>query len=404
MILVMVLTLFVQFQEVQAFAPVIALGGAALICAAALLVAAGCSFATTASAEYTSNSWYENLLFQKNNGNADAINAFNSFVSFYNTTSQIKFIDDILWSNVRNYVNSFYNPGTNTQTFTGSLYYFTIGGQKYYFQTDKMYTHCYGYVSDTVLSDYTYRYVDVDATKGYVYYDHLDTGMTNPVNAGGLYCAKIDVNTLSDTIGYVYKLNDQYIQINLRYLNVSGAVTDYAVSQFAITNCTAVSSQDLTVEGDTTAVDSQTWDLPKTAEGERAISIPADITGDIAITWDDVIPAEETTVTPVPTTAPTDTSGDINWEPLKLVGTVFTDRFPFSLPWDLLRSFTTLSGNTGDPDISIAVPNTFLLKGFAFNVDLSIFDNLVQVSKAFELLAFDIGLILITRKLLGGAV
>lgn len=100
------------------------------------------------------------------------------------------------------------------------------------------------------------------------------------------------------------------------------------------------------------------------------------------------------------------TSIPLNIEPLRLVGTGFTTKFPFSLPWDIKRSFASLSGdNTFNHVIHIAVPNDKLLAGrMAFDIDLSIFDNFIPITKMIELLCFDIGLILITRKLLGGDV
>lgn len=94
--------------------------------------------------------------------------------------------------------------------------------------------------------------------------------------------------------------------------------------------------------------------------------------------------------------------GNIDWGPLSVAGNLFTNRFPFSLPWDLMRSFTTLAADEVAPDFRFQF-YTKLLGYVDFKVDLSMFEDLRKVAKTIELLAFDVGLVLITRKLLGGA-
>ncbi len=99
-----------------------------------------------------------------------------------------------------------------------------------------------------------------------------------------------------------------------------------------------------------------------------------------------------------------DLNQPINFEPLKVTGVLFTKAFPFSLPWDLLHSFTSLSADVGNPDFSIKVPATPFWNAYTIPIDLSRFGDLLKFVKAIELIAFDIGLILLTRKLLGGSV
>lgn len=97
-----------------------------------------------------------------------------------------------------------------------------------------------------------------------------------------------------------------------------------------------------------------------------------------------------------------DVSQTLDFEPLIIAGETFTNRFPFSLPWDLYNSFASLAVPGERPDFTIEVPDTNLLKGFKFTVDLSMFEDLLAFAKAVELIIFDIGLILITTKLMGG--
>ncbi len=100
----------------------------------------------------------------------------------------------------------------------------------------------------------------------------------------------------------------------------------------------------------------------------------------------------------------TDTSGAINFEPLKKVGTLFTTAFPFSLPFDLYNSFAKVADvQAREPNFDIQL-NTPLLGEVDFDIDISMWRNLIAVMRTFELICFDIGLIFVTRKLLGGAV
>lgn len=94
----------------------------------------------------------------------------------------------------------------------------------------------------------------------------------------------------------------------------------------------------------------------------------------------------------------------INMEPLKIAGQELTNKFPFSLPWDMLRSIQAIEVTGSQPDLNIVVPNTNILKGMSFNVDLSMFQDIINVTRKFEIIIFDIGLILLTRRLLGGDV
>jgi hypothetical protein len=93
----------------------------------------------------------------------------------------------------------------------------------------------------------------------------------------------------------------------------------------------------------------------------------------------------------------------INFEPLKMAGVAFTRTFPFSLPWDLLNGFNSISGASWDGiiPVSFSVPNG---GSAVFDIDLSMFAPLLWPCKTALLLCFDLGLILITRKILGGAV
>lgn len=133
MITIMMFTFYIQTMEVYAVFPlVIPLIGAGLVAAVALLVMAGLSFQSDYQAQGAANLWY---MEQKKSSTQVAVDALNSFVDFYNQTSDIKIVDDALWSNVRTWVNAKYNPeynnlGSNVFVLT------TTTGYDYYYQTN----------------------------------------------------------------------------------------------------------------------------------------------------------------------------------------------------------------------------------------------------------------------------
>lgn len=108
--------------------------------------------------------------------------------------------------------------------------------------------------------------------------------------------------------------------------------------------------------------------------------------------------------------SPDDTS--INWEPLKVPLNAFTRKFPFSLPWDLLRSFQGIAekASTFNPKWEIDVSDKLLGRSatgnnaFSFTIDLKMFKDFVRIVRSIELFLFDVGLIFLTRKLMGGDV
>jgi len=79
-----------------------------------------------------------------------------------------------------------------------------------------------------------------------------------------------------------------------------------------------------------------------------------------------------------------------------------TTKFPFSLPWDVARIVSLLYADPVCPRVTAYLPEPF--KSY-IDIDLSrvLPGDLMQKVRAFELLAFALGLILLTRRLLGGA-
>lgn len=95
---------------------------------------------------------------------------------------------------------------------------------------------------------------------------------------------------------------------------------------------------------------------------------------------------------------------ELNWEPLKRVGSDFTWKFPFSLPWDILRGFQSLNDSAGGftPKFTIDLSGTMLKRNIV--IDLTMWSGIAEKVRVVELFLFDLGLVLITRRLMGGDV
>lgn len=92
----------------------------------------------------------------------------------------------------------------------------------------------------------------------------------------------------------------------------------------------------------------------------------------------------------------------INWEPIKSVGTGLTTAFPFSLPWDVQRIFSSLNGAEWNGVAEINVEGVLAKFDFDINIE-QWFGGVRPIVKTAEVICFDLALILATRKLLGGA-
>lgn len=113
----------------------------------------------------------------------------------------------------------------------------------------------------------------------------------------------------------------------------------------------------------------------------------------------ETLPNVDPAIPTVPT-VPDDTL--INWEPLRVLGDTFTKKFPFSLPWDLLRGLESLESTAWDRKIVISISGQDYWP--AMTIDLSMFDEIAGITRIVLLIVFDFGLIFTTRRLMGGDV
>ena len=96
-------------------------------------------------------------------------------------------------------------------------------------------------------------------------------------------------------------------------------------------------------------------------------------------------------------------SGDVDLP--SVPGNVWSDKFPFCIPFDIVRLFTSFSEEAEAPHFHFCVipENSFGLQNEAiyWDIDFADYDILVKILRVFIALAFTLWLIMITRKVIG---
>lgn len=99
------------------------------------------------------------------------------------------------------------------------------------------------------------------------------------------------------------------------------------------------------------------------------------------------------------------TSGAIDWSPLEDVGSQLETVFPFSIPWDIKDSIVGLQGTAQAPSWSVSLPMGSWGTTPVTIAIPSYFDTTIMpIWRGGVVIAFGVGLALMTRRMLGGAV
>lgn len=135
------------------------------------------------------------------------------------------------------------------------------------------------------------------------------------------------------------------------------------------------------------------------ADGPGEVVPPDGILGYLASLLAALLAIPQSIADSITSTFTTNKSGDtIDFTKLKFAANLFTNKFPFSLPWDLQSMVNTFgSGSTNAPVIPIGIGNV------TTEIDMSRFNTIAAAVRVLELFAFGVGLLFGTRKLLGGA-
>lgn len=95
----------------------------------------------------------------------------------------------------------------------------------------------------------------------------------------------------------------------------------------------------------------------------------------------------------------------LDTEPLKLAANSLTTRFPFSLPWDLYRALNVVNVQSSFDPLEVSFYNPIDHSPIAFTIDPKPFtDVLAPITRAGFLILYGVGLVFVTRKLMGGGV
>lgn len=92
------------------------------------------------------------------------------------------------------------------------------------------------------------------------------------------------------------------------------------------------------------------------------------------------------------------------WTPLMMTGDAMTKKFPFSIPWDFANQLKVFDVSPEAPKIEINKPNFFTVDGqkqsMIWTIDFSYLNPIAAAVRWFAIIAFDIGLILMIRRIM----
>lgn len=94
----------------------------------------------------------------------------------------------------------------------------------------------------------------------------------------------------------------------------------------------------------------------------------------------------------------------IVWTPLMMAGSAMTTKFPFSIPWDLANQLKVFDVAPKAPVIDINIPNFVVIEGksqaMVWQIDFNYLNPIAAAVRWFAIIAFDIGLILMIRRIM----
>lgn len=79
------------------------------------------------------------------------------------------------------------------------------------------------------------------------------------------------------------------------------------------------------------------------------------------------------------------------------------DKFPFCIPFDLFHAIDTLTAEKEKPEFTITFPSIATSEPVSFTFNFDDYELVIEIFRYFVLLAFCIGLVINTKKILGGS-
>lgn len=146
---------------------------------------------------------------------------------------------------------------------------------------------------------------------------------------------------------------------------------------------------------------SSTWEYGK------SVTVPATDHIGVDITLPEVNTDNPSDTNPPGTNPPLDwslpTSASLDFTPLMVAGSTFTNKFPFSLAWDLSRIVKIFDVEPKAPKFTFDLSSIKTAKqGTGLTIDLTMFNEWANIGRWFLLLGYIVTLILISRNIIGG--
>jgi len=91
---------------------------------------------------------------------------------------------------------------------------------------------------------------------------------------------------------------------------------------------------------------------------------------------------------------------NLDFSPLYLA---VEDKFPFCIPFDLFHAIDTLTAEKEKPEFTITFPSIATSEPVSFTFNFDDYELVIEIFRYFVLLAFCIGLVINTKKILGGS-
>jgi hypothetical protein len=92
----------------------------------------------------------------------------------------------------------------------------------------------------------------------------------------------------------------------------------------------------------------------------------------------------------------------VDFAPLSVAGSLVANKFPFCIPFDLVNSVASLNVAAVAPHWVINFPANYFVGGGHVDIDFTQFETWAVVVRWGLLISFSLGLILITRQIIGG--
>lgn len=207
--------------------------------------------------------------------------------------------------------------------------------------------------------------------------------------------------------GYVFRAGSDQIKVysmsGVSLNHESGNLSSYVfpVQNGHFAGCVS------TVELNNTVSASSTLSATYNTWSARAETLPTSDAEDSATAEALPLNVPETVIAALDQSQTTAQTVDQAWTPPDLRGYTATglrDVFPFCIPWDIAWMLGLFEATAEAPhwEINYTLPEFMGGGTLAFNVDLEAWDDVAAVLRTLELIAFCVGLALMTKRLLGG--